>query len=98
MELQGKVAVVTGAAQGIGEAVVRRFAVEGAHVVAVDVRSEPLSRLEQARSLPSQETSSRLLLSAARAPSAAAKIRSAARISGLLCDMNLRRPLGLPAR
>jgi 3-oxoacyl-[acyl-carrier protein] reductase len=47
MELTGKVAVVTGAAQGIGEAVVRRFAAEGAHIVAVDVRSEPLLRLEE---------------------------------------------------
>lgn len=34
--LQGKVAVVTGAASGLGAAMVRRFSQEGAHVVAVD--------------------------------------------------------------
>jgi NAD(P)-dependent dehydrogenase (short-subunit alcohol dehydrogenase family) len=47
MELRGKVAVVTGAAQGIGEAVVKRFVAEGAQVAAVDVLAEPLSRLER---------------------------------------------------
>ena len=40
MRLEGKVAVVTGAAQGVGEACVRRFAEEGARVVCVDVRGE----------------------------------------------------------
>jgi len=47
MELKGKVAVVTGAAQGIGEAVVRRFVAEGAQVVAADVLDEPLAQLER---------------------------------------------------
>jgi 3-oxoacyl-[acyl-carrier protein] reductase len=36
MLLQGKVALVTGAAAGIGEAVARLFAQEGAHVYAMD--------------------------------------------------------------
>ncbi|HLI45391.1 MAG TPA: 3-oxoacyl-ACP reductase [Acidimicrobiales bacterium] len=35
--LEGKVAVVTGAASGIGRASALRFAAEGAHVVAVDI-------------------------------------------------------------
>jgi NAD(P)-dependent dehydrogenase (short-subunit alcohol dehydrogenase family) len=35
--LQGKVCIVTGGAQGIGAACVRRFAREGAHVVIADV-------------------------------------------------------------
>jgi NAD(P)-dependent dehydrogenase (short-subunit alcohol dehydrogenase family) len=40
--LPGKVAVVTGAADGIGEATARRLHAEGASVVLVDVRAEPL--------------------------------------------------------
>ena len=40
--LQGKVAVITGAAMGLGEAIARRFAQEGARVAAVDVKREPL--------------------------------------------------------
>jgi 3-oxoacyl-[acyl-carrier protein] reductase len=35
--LSGRTCVVTGAARGIGQAYVRRFVAEGAHVVAVDV-------------------------------------------------------------
>ena len=40
MRLNGKAAVVTGAAQGIGRAVVVAFAREGARVVAVDLNEE----------------------------------------------------------
>jgi 3-oxoacyl-[acyl-carrier protein] reductase len=36
--LAGRVALVTGAASGIGHATARRFAAEGAHVAALDVR------------------------------------------------------------
>ncbi len=40
MRLQGRVATVTGAAQGIGEACVRAFAAEGAKVVIADINGE----------------------------------------------------------
>ena len=40
MRLEGKVAFVTGAAAGIGAAVARRFAAEGAAVALTDVRTE----------------------------------------------------------
>ena len=43
--LDGKKALVTGAAQGIGEATVRAFAAEGAEVFATDLNEEKLSRL-----------------------------------------------------
>jgi NAD(P)-dependent dehydrogenase (short-subunit alcohol dehydrogenase family) len=42
MQLQGKVAVVTGAASGIGLAIATRFAAEGASVVAGDWNAERL--------------------------------------------------------
>ncbi|HVK04080.1 MAG TPA: sorbitol-6-phosphate dehydrogenase [Armatimonadaceae bacterium] len=40
MRLEGKSAVVTGAAQGLGEAIARRLAVEGCDVVLTDVNAE----------------------------------------------------------
>jgi D-sorbitol dehydrogenase (acceptor) len=40
MQLKDKIAVVTGAAAGIGEAVVRRYLDEGAKVVVVDVKPQ----------------------------------------------------------
>jgi NAD(P)-dependent dehydrogenase (short-subunit alcohol dehydrogenase family) len=44
-ELSGKVAVVTGAASGIGEALARRFAEEGMRVVLADVERDALARV-----------------------------------------------------
>ncbi len=40
MRLRDKVAIVTGAAQGIGEAYARRFAAEGARVVVADLHED----------------------------------------------------------
>ena len=40
MRLQDRVAIITGAAQGIGRAYALRFAREGAHVVVADLRTE----------------------------------------------------------
>lgn len=44
MQMKDKIAIVTGGAAGIGEAVVRRYLKEGANVVVVDVK--PASELE----------------------------------------------------
>ncbi|MFC9710708.1 2,3-dihydro-2,3-dihydroxybenzoate dehydrogenase [Paenibacillus sp. NPDC056933] len=43
--IDGKVAVVTGAAQGIGQSVARLFAEQGAIVAAVDIREDQLNQL-----------------------------------------------------
>lgn len=41
-ELKGKVAVITGAAQGMGRAVAEKFAEEGAHLILVDIKKDKL--------------------------------------------------------
>jgi len=46
--LDEKTAIVTGAAMGLGEAIARRFAEEGARVACVDVRAEPNRAVAQA--------------------------------------------------
>ncbi len=43
--IEGKVAIVTGAASGMGEATAKLFADEGARVAAIDVNNEPLRRV-----------------------------------------------------
>lgn len=45
MRLDGKVAIITGAGSGIGEATARRFAVEGARLVVNDLRENYLDDL-----------------------------------------------------
>ena len=43
--IEGKVAVVTGAASGMGEATAKLFADEGAKVAAIDLNAEALNRV-----------------------------------------------------
>src|SRR3954452_940989 len=45
MKLQDKVAIVTGGAQGIGEAIVRAYATEGVRVVIADVAEDKAQAL-----------------------------------------------------
>lgn len=45
MRLEGKVAVVTGAASGFGEAISRRFAAEGAAVVVADMNADGAAKV-----------------------------------------------------
>ncbi len=47
MKLQGKIALVTGAGSGIGQATTLLFAREGAHVIATDMNAESLRETEQ---------------------------------------------------
>ncbi|MFI5894138.1 SDR family NAD(P)-dependent oxidoreductase [Actinoplanes sp. NPDC051513] len=60
--LAGKVAVVTGAAGGIGAATARRLADEGAHVVAVDLDEDRVEQL--VKSLPTEGVAVRADVSA----------------------------------
>lgn len=45
MKLQGKTVIVTGAAAGMGEAIAKKFAAEGAKVVATDINKETLDQV-----------------------------------------------------
>lgn len=47
MKLEGKTVVVTGASSGMGDAIVRLFAAEGAQIVAVARRKERLEALQE---------------------------------------------------
>ena len=47
MRLEGKVAVLTGAAGGIGLAIVEKFIEEGARLVAGDLNEEALQQLAE---------------------------------------------------
>ena len=55
MKLDGKVALITGAAGGIGQAIARRLAREGAHVALADIRIEPLDDIARAIESPNRK-------------------------------------------
>lgn len=47
MELRGKVAVVTGAGNGIGAAIAKRYVAEGARVVITDIEPDAIARVSE---------------------------------------------------
>ena len=55
--LEGKVALITGAASGIGRASAIRFVAEGAHVVATDLDQDGLDTLQRHINDPRLEVS-----------------------------------------
>ncbi|MBW2271862.1 MAG: SDR family NAD(P)-dependent oxidoreductase [Deltaproteobacteria bacterium] len=87
-ELEGKVAVITGAASGIGRAFAERFAAAGMKLVLADVEKEPLEAVSAALAEGGSEIESAVI--DVREPSALAGLaeRCEARFGGahLLCN------------
>lgn len=76
MRFQDKVVVVTGAAGGIGTAIARRFATEGARVVVSDVKAEGV-----------EETAAGIRGAGGKARGVVADIATAAGCRGLIADV-----------
>jgi S1-C subfamily serine protease len=51
MKLKNKIAIVTGGAQGIGEAIVRAYAAEGARIVIADVAEDKAQSLARVKTM-----------------------------------------------
>jgi NAD(P)-dependent dehydrogenase (short-subunit alcohol dehydrogenase family) len=87
-QLEGRVAVVTGAASGIGLAVVEAFAREGMHVVMADMDEEPLRA--QAARLSDQGADVRAMPADVRDPVSVEAVGAAAveRFGGLHVAVN----------
>ena len=81
MDLQGKIAIITGAAQGIGRAIAREFAVLGADMMLADIQGDRLTAVElEVRKLGSRAMS--MPVDVARAAQVNEMIASAAQALG----------------
>lgn len=79
MRLAGRTAIVTGAASGIGRAIARRFAQEGAFVVVSDIREDPIWDAED-----SQPTAQRIIADGGSAEFVRADVSQAGDIDHLV--------------
>src|SRR5580698_9260515 len=85
MRLEGKVAVVTGAARGVGAAIAELLACEGARVVAVDVLHELLEQtVAKIRSAGGAATALESDISTAKGNAAAVEL-AVSKYAGLDC-------------
>lgn len=87
--LDGKVAIVTGAAGGLGGAIARRFAAEGARVVATDIAGDAVAGCRFERHDVTDEAGWARVVAAAREEGGADVLVNAAGIEGDLAQGGL---------
>jgi NAD(P)-dependent dehydrogenase (short-subunit alcohol dehydrogenase family) len=80
--VEGKIALVTGAAQGLGEATARMLAREGARVVVTDINSEGATRVAQSINTHSDDKAMALALDVTREDQWASAIEETTRRVG----------------